>query len=69
MWRRWAKALGQKEGSTDKEADCIAIIRTSILLTYLITNFFIVGGVIRHWNSIDKPHETTLESPTTCSKQ
>jgi hypothetical protein len=49
MWRLWAKALGEKYGKTDKEADKIALIRTAILLCYVITNFFIIAGVIRHW--------------------
>jgi hypothetical protein len=49
MWRLWAKALGEKYGKTDKEADKIAIIRTAIVLCYIITNFFIIAGVIRHW--------------------
>lgn len=49
MWRLWAKALGEKAGKTDKEADKIAIIRSAIVLTYIITNMFIVAGVIRHW--------------------
>jgi hypothetical protein len=49
LWRIWAKALGEKAGNTDKEADRIACIRTAIVLTYIITNCFIVAGVIRHW--------------------
>ena len=49
IWHVWAKALGQKEGRTDKEADKIALIRTLIVLSYIITNCFIVAGVIRHW--------------------
>ena len=49
MWRLWAKALGEKQGKTDKEADKIALIRTAIILCYVITNFFIIAGVIRHW--------------------
>jgi hypothetical protein len=49
IWRLWAKALGEKAGSTDQEADRIAAIRTVIILVYLITNMFIVAGVIRHW--------------------
>lgn len=49
-WRWWAKALGQKAGKNDKEADQIAIIRSLIFITYLLTNCFIVAGVIRHWN-------------------
>jgi hypothetical protein len=49
MWRLWAKALGEKAGKTDTESDKIAIIRTIIVICYLVTNCFIVAGVIRHW--------------------
>ena len=48
MWRLWAKALGEKVG-TNEEADKVAIIRTGIVLCYVITNLFIIAGVIRHW--------------------
>ena len=50
VWRWWAKALGEKASKCDKESDTIAIIRTVIFLSYLITNGFIIAGVIRHWN-------------------
>jgi hypothetical protein len=50
LWRWWAKALGEKASKCDQESDRIAIIRTIIFITYLITNSFIVAGVIRHWN-------------------
>jgi hypothetical protein len=49
IWHIWAKALGQKEGCTDDEADRIALIRSMIVLFYIITNLFIIAGVIRHW--------------------
>ena len=49
MWRLWAKALGEKASPNNEEADKIALIRTLILLIYLITNLFIVAGVIHHW--------------------
>ena len=49
-WRWWAKAIGEKASKDDKESDVVASIRTFIFLTYLITNCFIVAGVIRHWN-------------------
>jgi hypothetical protein len=49
IWRIWAKALGEKTGKDDREADKVAIIRTCIVLCYIITNIFIVVGVIRHW--------------------
>jgi hypothetical protein len=49
MWTLWAKALGEKQGKTNTDADIVASIRTIIVLTYIITNVFIVAGVIRHW--------------------
>jgi hypothetical protein len=49
MWRLWAKALGEKASEDDKEADRVAIVRSLIVLCYIITNIFIVVGVIRHW--------------------
>jgi hypothetical protein len=48
-WRLWAKAIGEKHGKTDSEADKIAIIRTVIIGVYIITNLFIIAGVLRHW--------------------
>ena len=50
MWRLWAKALGQKEGITDSEADVIAAIRTAVVALYIVTNLFIIAGILRHWN-------------------
>ena len=48
-WRIWAKALGQKEGANNNEADRIAMIRTVIAGINLITCVFIIAGIIRHW--------------------
>ncbi len=50
MWRLWAKALGEKAHPKNHLADRVAVIRTIIFATYLVTNCFIVAGVIRHWN-------------------
>lgn len=49
-WHWWAKAIGEKASKCNKESDAIAIIRSFIFVTYLITNCFIIAGVIRHWN-------------------
>jgi len=49
MWRLWAKALGEKAGRDDREANTVALIRTAILFVYLITNLFIIAGVIHQW--------------------
>ena len=48
-WTLWAKALGEKSDPKDHRADKIAIIRTCIVLFYILTNIFIIAGVIRHW--------------------
>jgi len=48
-WRIWAQALGEKSGITKQEADTIALVRTFIIVSYLVTNAFIIAGVIRHW--------------------
>ena len=50
LWRLWAKSLGEKASDSDSESDIVAIIRTLILFSYLITNCFIIAGVIRHYN-------------------
>jgi hypothetical protein len=50
LWRLWAKALGEKASTNDNEADKVAIVRSIIVLIYIITNFVIIAGVLRHWN-------------------
>ena len=50
MWKLWCKALGEKASGDNKEADKVAIIRTFIFLSYLITNIAIVANAVRHWN-------------------
>ena len=53
-WEVWKYAIGSF--SDDKTApydNYVAIIRTSIFVSYMVTNAFIVSGVIRHWNSVN----------------
>ena len=57
LWRIWAKALGEKSGRTNREADIIASIRTFILFAYMVTNVAIVANAVRHWNNIDNCHD------------
>jgi hypothetical protein len=49
MFRLIAKALGEKTGDSNEEADKVALIRLLIVLSYIGTNLFIIAGVIRHW--------------------
>jgi hypothetical protein len=48
-WRIWAKALGEKASKHDHEADKVALIRTFIFASYLITNIAIISNAWRHW--------------------
>ena len=47
VWRLVAKSLGEKAGKNDREADKIAFIRLLMFLSILVTNCFIVYGVLR----------------------
>lgn len=49
LWRIWAKSLGEKSGSSNKEADQVAIFRTIIMTQLVVTNMFIIAGIIHHW--------------------
>jgi len=60
-WRIWAKALGEKSGSNDREADYVAVLRTFIFCTYLVTNVAIVANAVRHWNDVNSNSTTNTE--------
>ena len=49
LWYIWCKALGDKPHVSAGISDKIAIIRTAIVLVYLITNITIIAGIIHHW--------------------
>lgn len=61
-------ALGEKSHpNCNKTADRVALIRLSITLQILITNFFIicgviinVGSIVRHWNDVEYPREDII---------
>ena len=54
-------ALGEKASKCDNESDIVARIRAGIFLTYLITNCFIVAGVIKHWDD-NQPIEIYIDN-------
>lgn len=61
-FRLIAKALGEKSGKNDKEADKIAVIRFLITSQILITNGFIVYGVLKshHFPKEPKPIQCVI---------
>ena len=62
VWEVWKYAIGSF--SDDKTApydNYVAGIRTIIFVSYMVTNAFIVSGVIRHWNDVPKKSHLTHE--------
>lgn len=63
LWRLWAKALGEKASSCSRESDYVAMVRTVIFASYLLTNTFIIAGVTRHWNDTNRMESTHCVQP------
>ena len=62
LWEIWKYAIGSF--SDDKTApydNYVAGIRTIIFVSYMVTNAFIVSGVIRHWNDVSSSVSKTEE--------
>ena len=48
----WKYSLGSfSDSKTEKYDNWIALVRTVIFVSYMVTNSFIVAGVVRHWDS------------------
>ena len=51
IWKIWKYALGSfLDETTIEYDDIICCIRSLIMLQLVVTNCFIIGGNIRHWN-------------------
>ena len=49
----WKYSLGSFSDEKTKPYDnYVVIIRSIIFFSYLVTNCFIISGVIRHWNEV-----------------
>lgn len=48
-WYVWQKAIGDKASMSIQLSDHVSLVRTVLVLSYLITNLVIVLGVWRHW--------------------
>ena len=60
MWRIWAKALGEKHGRTDREADIIACIRTLIFISYNSSQ--LIRDRFKEWTAAEFAHTYTMRS-------
>jgi hypothetical protein len=51
--RVWKYSLGSfSDSKTERYDNWIASIRTVIFVSYMVTNSFIVAGVVRHWDDV-----------------
>ena len=62
LWQIWKYAIGSfSDDKTEPYDNYVAGIRTIIFVSYMVTNAFIVSGVIRHWNDVPKKLYLTYE--------
>ena len=53
VWRIWKYALGSfSDENTEPYDNYVVLVRSIIFVSYLVTNCFIISGVIRHWNNV-----------------
>ena len=58
----WKYSLGSfSDEKTEPYDNYVAGIRTVIFISYMVTNCFIVSGVIRHWNNVPSELSQTQE--------
>ena len=62
IWTIWKYTLGSfSDTKTENYDDWVALIRTCIFVSYMLTNFFIISGVLRHWNDLPSELPKTEE--------
>jgi len=53
LWKIWKYALGSfSDEKTEPYDNYVVLVRSIIFVSYLVTNCFIISGVIRHWNNV-----------------
>ena len=62
LWKIWKYAIGSfSDDKTEPYDNYVAGIRTIIFVSYMVTNAFIVSGVLRHWNDVPSSVSQTQE--------
>ena len=55
LWEIWKYALGSFSDEKTKPYDnYVVLVRSVIFVSYLVTNCFIIAGVVRHWDDNKK---------------
>ena len=67
LWTVWKYSIGSfSDTKTENYDDWVAVVRTCIFVSYMVTNIFIVSGVIRHWNNSLENEHTLDNSVADC---
>jgi ATP/ADP translocase len=62
IWKIWKYAIGSfSDDKTEPYDNYVAGIRTIIFVSYMVTNAFIVSGVLRHWHDVPSELSKTEE--------
>ena len=63
LWKVWKYSLGSfSDERTSPYDNYIAIVRTIIFVSYMVTNAFIMGGVVRHWNNLNDCNTVVVDT-------
>ena len=64
LWRIWKYALGSfSDEKTEPYDNYVVLVRSVIFVSYLVTNCFIISGVIRHWNNVPTERLSLFNQP------
>ena len=64
VWRIWKYALGSfSDEKTEPYDNYVVLVRSVIFISYLVTNCFIISGVIRHWNNVPTERLSLFNQP------
>ena len=64
VFKIWKYALGSfSDEKTEPYDGYVVLVRSVIFVSYLVTNCFIISGVIRHWNNVPTERLSLLNQP------
>ena len=67
LWKIWKYAIGSfSDDKTEPYDNYVAGIRTIIFVSYMVTNAFIVSGVLRHWNDVPSSSVSQTQEKGLC---
>ena len=64
LWKILKYALCSfSDEKTEPYDNYVVLVRSVIFISYLVTNCFIISGVIRHWNNVPTERLSLFNQP------